>query len=67
MDKNLLEKTLEKPPNERLMFAELILASIDYEGNEIRKGWVTEVKSRMKAVAEGKSELSNFDEIYHHG
>ena len=35
MDKALLDKALEMPPNERLTFAELILASIDYEEDEI--------------------------------
>ncbi len=29
MDESLLEKSLDMPPNERVVFAELILASID--------------------------------------
>ena len=31
MDKELFKKALEMPPNQRLAFAELILASIDHE------------------------------------
>ncbi len=31
MDNALLEKALEMPPNERVVLAEMILASIDYE------------------------------------
>ena len=35
METILLKKILEMPPNERLAFAELVLASIDYEEDEI--------------------------------
>jgi hypothetical protein len=64
MDKGLLDKALEMPPNERVIFAELILASIDHEEEEIRKSWLTEVKSRMKAVNEGKAKLLDFEKLY---
>ena len=60
MDKALLEKALEMSPNERVVFAELILASIDHEENEIRESWIAEVKSRMKAVSEGRAKLVDF-------
>jgi len=60
-----LEKALEMPPNERVVFAELILASIDFEKEEILESCVTEVKSRMIAVNEGKARLMDFGEIYH--
>ena len=58
MDKVLLEKALEMPPNERLTFAELILASIDHEEDEIRQAWIVEVNDRMKAFNEGRARLS---------
>jgi hypothetical protein len=61
MDKALLEKTLEMPPNERVIFAELILASIDYEEDDIRQSWIIEVQSRMKAVNEGRAKLLDFE------
>ena len=64
MDKALLEKALELSPNERLVFAELILASIDYEEDEIREVWLSEVKDRMKAVNEGKAKLLDFESLY---
>jgi putative addiction module component (TIGR02574 family) len=64
MNKGLLDKALEMPPNERVVFAELILASIDHEEEEIRKSWLTEVKSRMKAVNEGKAKLLDFEKLY---
>ncbi|MFH0975421.1 MAG: addiction module protein [Spirochaetota bacterium] len=64
MDKGLLDKALEMPPNERVIFAELILASIDHEEEEIRKSWLIEVKSRMKAVNEGKAKLLDFEKLY---
>jgi putative addiction module component (TIGR02574 family) len=64
MNKNLLEKALEMPPNERVVFAELILASIDHEETEIQKAWLMEVESRMKAVNEGKSSLLDFEKLY---
>lgn len=61
MDKILLDKALEMPPNERLTFAELILASIDHEDNEIRQNWINEVKERMNAVNEGRARLLDFE------
>lgn len=67
MDKSLLEKALEMPPNERLTFAELILASLDYEEEEIRKSWINEVNDRMKAFKEGRAKLLDFESLYHEG
>ena len=64
MDNALLEKALEMPPNERVVFAELILASIDYEEDIIRQSWIIEVKNRIKAVSEGKSKLLDFESLY---
>ena len=64
MDKELLEKALEMPPNQRLAFAELILASIDHEETEVRQAWLAEVKNRMIAVKEGKAKLLDFESLY---
>lgn len=65
MNKVLLDKVLEMPPSERVAFAELILASIDYEEEEIRQAWVRKVKERISAVNEGKAELLDFETLYH--
>jgi len=67
MDKALLEKALEMPPNERVVFAELILASIDCEKDEILQSWIAEVKNRMKAVNEGRAKLLDFEGLYNEG
>lgn len=64
VDKALFEKALEMPPDERLLFAELILASIDYEDDGIRESWINEIKSRMEAVSAGKVKLLDFEGIY---
>ena len=64
MDNLLLEKALEMPVNERIVFAELILASIDNEEEEIRRLWIDEVNNRIKTVKEGKSKLYDFESIY---
>ena len=64
METILLDKALKLPPNERVTFAELILASIEHEEEEIRQSWILEVKDRMKAVKEGKAKLLDFDELY---
>ncbi|MBF0547722.1 MAG: addiction module protein [Candidatus Riflebacteria bacterium] len=64
MDKALLEKALKMSPNERVVFAELILASIDHEEDEIRELWLSEVKERMKAVNDGKAKLLDFEKLY---
>ena len=65
MDRALLEKALEMSPNERLTFAELILASIDHEEDEVRRSWIHEVDSRMKAFNEGRANLLDFESLYH--
>ena len=36
MDEELFEKALKMAPNERLAFAELILASLEHEDKEIQ-------------------------------
>jgi hypothetical protein len=64
MDKALFEKALEMPPNERITFAELILASIDHEEDQIRHAWINEVKNRMKAVKKGQARLLDFDGLF---
>lgn len=64
MDKVLLDKVLEMSPNERVVFAELILASIEYEDEEVRNLWITEVKNRMNAVNEGRAKLLDFEKLY---
>ena len=64
MDKALLEKALEMSPNERVVLAELILASIDHEEDEIRELWLSEVKDRIKAVNKGKAKLLDFEILY---
>lgn len=64
MDKELFEKALKMTPNERLAFAELILSSLEYEEEEIRKAWVSEVNDRMKAVNEGRTKLLDFEALY---
>lgn len=63
MDKTLLENALEMPPNERVLFAELILASIDYEEEEVRQTWISEVKDRIQTTNEGKAKLSKFESL----
>jgi putative addiction module component (TIGR02574 family) len=64
MDKTLLDKALALPPNERMAFAELILASIDIEEIEVKQSWIDEVKDRIQAVKEGKAKLLDFDSLY---
>lgn len=64
MNNILLEKALELPVNERVAFAELILASIDDEEEKTRQAWISEVNNRIKAVNEGKSKLLDFGSIY---
>lgn len=64
MDKTLLDKALALPPNERMTFAELILASIDIEENDVKQAWVAEVKDRIEAVNEGSARLLDFEELY---
>ena len=67
MDKELFEKALKMPPNERLTFAELILASLEHEEDEIRNTWINEVKDRMKAANEGQAKLLDFESLYNAG
>jgi len=64
MENRLLEEALKMPPNERVELAELILASIDYEHEEVRDAWIAEVRDRMVAVREGKAKLLDLQDIY---
>ncbi len=64
MDNLLLEKVPEMPANQRAVFAELILASIDCEEEKIRQSWIAEVSNRIKEVNDGKSELLDFERLY---
>jgi len=64
MDKELFEKALKMPPNERLAFAELILSSLEYEEDEVKFAWINEVKDRINSVNEGQSKLLDFDSLY---
>ncbi|MFA6012576.1 MAG: addiction module protein [Desulfobacteraceae bacterium] len=63
MDKALLEKALKMPPNERVIFAELILASIDKEDEGLRQEWIGEVKHRMDAVRKGNAKLLDLEDL----
>jgi len=63
MDTKLLNEALKMPPKERVALAELILASIDHEDEEIRKDWIKEVKNRINAVQEGRARLLDFEDL----
>jgi putative addiction module component (TIGR02574 family) len=65
MTQDLLDEALKMPPNERIEFAQLIMASIDCEEDKIRKLWLDEVKDRRQAVKDGRSKLIDFDSLYH--
>ena len=64
MDKLLINKAMKMPPIQRVALAELLLASIDYEEEEICEAWVSEVNERMNAVNEGRSTLLDFDALF---
>lgn len=65
MKQALLDQALAMSPNERVEFAQIILASIEHEDEKIRAKWIAEVKDRMEAVKSGKSKLIDFDSLYH--
>jgi len=64
MENTLLDEALKMPPDERVALAELILASVDYEDEEIRKAWIAEVRDRISAVREGRARLLDFQDLY---
>lgn len=64
MDKKLFEEALKMPVNERVVFAELILASLEQENEDVRLAWLNEVNDRMKAVKEGTAKLMDFETLY---
>ncbi|MBL4774627.1 MAG: addiction module protein [Mariprofundus sp.] len=64
MNVKLFDEAMKIPPRERVAFAELILASIDHEDEDVKKKWVAEVKERIKSVQEGKSTLLDFNQLY---
>ena len=44
-------------PGEKEALAELKLASVDREEDEIRQAWIAEVRDRIRSVREGKARL----------
>ncbi|RJP70489.1 MAG: antitoxin [Ignavibacteriales bacterium] len=64
MDKELFDRAMRMNPNERLIFAELILSSLEKEDQEIRSSWINEVYDRMKAVNKGQAKLFDFNSMY---
>jgi len=64
MNLTILDEAVKIPPKERVVLAELILASIDYEDETIKKSWLNEVKNRMQSVEEGTSKLLDFNQLY---
>ena len=65
MEQHLLDEALKLPPNERVEFAQLIMASIDCEDEKIRQIWLNEVINRKQAVKDGRAQLLDFDRLYH--
>ena len=63
MDKLLITQAMQMPPIQRVALAELLLASIDNEEEEIRQAWIGEVNERMKAVEDGSSTLLDFEAL----
>ncbi len=63
MDRLLIDKAMEMPPIQRVALAELLLASIDHEEDEISETWISEVNERMKAVHEGRATLLDFESL----
>jgi len=57
---DLLDEAMKMPPNERIEFAQLIMAGIDCEEDKIRKLWLDEVEDRRQAVKEGPLKIDRF-------
>ncbi len=64
MDKTLLNKALAMPTDERMAFAELILASVEIEENEVTQTRRDEVNARIQAVNDGSANLLDFESLY---
>jgi len=63
MESMLLEKALELPAAQRVEFAEIILASIDYEDASVRNAWLKEVRERMESVKQGRTGMLDYDTV----
>jgi len=59
----LLEKALALPAAQRVEFAEIVLASIDYEDASVRRAWLTEVRERMESVKQGRTRMLDYDTV----
>jgi len=64
MNINIFDEAIKSPPKERVILAELIFASIDYEDKAIKETWINEVKNRMESAKEGKFKLLDFEQLY---
>ncbi len=63
MESMLLEKALALPAAQRVEFAEIVLASIDYEDASVRRAWLTEVRERMESVKQGRTRMLDYDTV----
>ncbi len=63
MDNALFDEAVKLTPNERVVFAELLLESLEHEDEQIKQTWLLEVKHRIKAVKEGEATLVDLDVI----
>ena len=64
MNVSILDEALKITPKERVLLAELLLESIDYEDETLKKTWLNEVKARMQAVENGQAKLLDFNQRY---
>ncbi len=64
MDKTILNNALAMPIDERMAFAELILASVEIEENEVTQARRDEVNARIQAVNDGNANLLDFESLY---
>ncbi len=59
----LLENTLKLPPNERAIFAEEVLKSLEQPNSEIDKVWAEEALKRYKAYKENKVSAKSLKDV----
>jgi len=59
----LLEKTLKLHPNERAVFAEEVLKSLESPNLEIDKSWEEEAIKRYKAYKDKKITAKNLEDV----
>ena len=64
IEKELLEKALELPPDDKMRLIEVLVESLDQPDASIQKKWLQEALARLEAHRKGETEGIDEDKVF---